>query len=160
MKVSHVHVQHKPVTLAIFMTLPILQNCLNLINSNMLDFFVVIFVVGIWQNPPLHACMLAKLDRKTDRESVGNLHKHDMLRLHISVEAIRKYLSQKYFKLFKSILYKGNLHKHDTFHLHISIRFNSIQKCSMLFKGEPKVSKVNYKYDILSSCPPNGISLK
>ena len=135
MKVSHVHVQHKPVTLAIFMTLPILQNCLNLINSNMLDFLVVILVVGIWQNPPLHACMLAKLDRKTDRESVGNLHKHDMLRLHISVEAIRKYLSQKYFKLFKSILYKGNLHKHYTLRLQISIGFKSIEKYSKQFRS-------------------------
>ena len=47
---------------------------------------------------PLHACLLAKLDRKTDRESVGNLHKHDMLHPHISIgfESI-----QKYSKLFK-----------------------------------------------------------
>ena len=39
----------------------------------------------------MHACMLAKLDRKTDRESVGNLHKHDMLSLHIhSIQKLLK----------------------------------------------------------------------
>ena len=68
--------------LATLMALLILQNYANLINKRY-DLFTHVF--GIWQTPhPLHACLLAKLDRKTDRESVGNLHKHDMLHLHIS----------------------------------------------------------------------------